>query len=113
MGQRYLYLSMPQKLDASATNIRFFFCQEFKHVIRAILESSLLLISQIDVIPTGKIMPLVISETHDGIIEDLSNLGVRVDIVLGCNPTFGQLKEMRDKLMSLSEAVKETPVPRL
>jgi len=104
---------MPQKLDASATNIRFFFCQEFKHVIRAILESSLLLISQIDVIPTGKIMPLVISETHDGIIEDLSNLGVRVDIVLRCDPTLGQLKDMRDKLMSLSKAVKETPVPLL
>jgi hypothetical protein len=53
------------------------------------------------------------SETHDGIIEDLSNLGVRVDIVLRCDPTLGQLKDMRDKLMSLSEAVKDTPVPRL
>jgi hypothetical protein len=57
-------------------------------------------------------VPLVTSETLDGIVEDLSNL-VRVDIVLRCNPTLDQIKEMRDKLVSLSEAVKETPVPRL
>ena len=56
-------------------------------------------------------MPLV-SESHDEhIIEDLSNLGVRLEVVSGCNPTISQLKEMRDKLISLSEALKEAPVP--
>ena len=52
-------------------------------------------------------------ESPESIIEELRNLGVRVSDILSYHPTYEQLKEMRDGLMTLHCALELFPVPRL
>lgn len=40
-------------------------------------------------------------ETRESLIEDLRNLGVRLNEILACRPTDRELKEIRDGLLRL------------
>jgi hypothetical protein len=54
----------------------------------------------------------ILSESRESVINDLTDLGVRVGDILQCQPTFGQLKRMRDELTTLFKALENYPIPR-
>jgi hypothetical protein len=51
-------------------------------------------------------------EPREVIVEELSELGVRVNEILLCGPTYSQLKGMRDGLRVLHDAIKARPIPQ-
>lgn len=54
----------------------------------------------------------MLHEPRESIVEDLGDLGVRVNDILLYGPTYGQLKGMRDELRVLRDAIKAMPIPQ-
>jgi len=53
----------------------------------------------------------LVREPRESIIEDLGELGVRVNEILLYGPTYSQLKAMRDGLRLLRDALRAMPIP--
>jgi hypothetical protein len=53
----------------------------------------------------------LVREPRESIIEDLGELGVRVNEILLYGPTYSQLKGMRDGLRLLRDALRDMPIP--
>ena len=53
----------------------------------------------------------LVREPRESIVEDLGELGVRVNEILLYGPTYSQLKGMRDGLRLLRDALREMPIP--
>lgn len=51
-------------------------------------------------------------ESRESVIRDLEDLGVRISEILPYEPTYGQLRKMRDGLDTLYKALEAHPIPQ-